>query len=311
MNQKEFRVIPGYEKYGVTSDGVIKSFERDLILKQYRLDGYAIVDTFRGSLTETLPVHRAVALAWVPNPDSTSNAVVNHRDGNRLNNVSGNLEWTTYSGNNYHAINTGLRSDNIRCRVREFQTKVVYEFSSMAQAAEFMGLSKDAPIEQLQPKKFGSLISDRFEFRFADDPTPWFYESRSERVPPSRFMVQVRESNGDTREIYSNRNMLKDYQLYASPYGKSIPGLAKYASEKHPDKSFVVRDSYSEEQYRTTRNTKLSQQMGVKARYDGDVMWFESLTKAAHHFDVDRSCIVSRIESGEDLDGWTFTVLPS
>lgn len=311
MNQKEFRVIPGYEKYGVTSDGVIKSFERDLILNQYRLDGYAIVDTFRGSLTETLPVHRAVALAWVPNPDSTSNTVVNHRDGNRLNNVSENLEWTTYSGNNYHAINTGLRSDNIRCRVREFQTKMVYEFSSMAQAAEFMGLSKDAPIEQLQPKKFGSLISDRFEFRFADDPTPWFYESRSERVPPSRFMVQVRESNGDTREIYSNRNMLKDYQLYASPYGKSIPGLAKYASEKHPDKSFVVRDSYSEIQHRTTRSTKLSQQIGVKARYDGDVMWFDSLTKAAHHFDVDRSCIVSRIESGEDLDGWTFTVLPS
>lgn len=309
MNQKEFRVIPGYEKYGVTSDGVIKSFERDLILNQYRLDGYAIVDTFRGSLTETLPVHRAVALAWVPNPDSTSNTVVNHRDGNRLNNVSENLEWTTYSGNNYHAINTGLRSDNIRCRVREFQTKMVYEFSSMAQAAEFMGLSKDAPIEQLQPKKFGSLISDRFEFRFADDPTPWFYESRSERVPPSRFMVQVRESNGDTREIYSNRNMLKDYQLYASPYGKSIPGLAKYASEKHPDKSFVVRDSYSEIQHRTTRSTKLSQQIGVKARYDGDVMWFDSLTKAAHHFDVDRSCIVSRIESGEDLDGWTFSTL--
>ncbi|MDH2154339.1 HNH endonuclease [Stenotrophomonas sp. GD03657] len=311
MNQEEFRVIPGYENYGVTSTGAIKSFERDLVLKQYRLDGYAIVDTFRGSLTETLPVHRAVALAWIPNPDPTSSIVVNHKDGNRLNNDWNNLEWTTYSGNNYHAVNTGLRSDNIPCRVREFQTGLVHEFSSMAQAAKFMGLTKDAPIAQLQLKKFGSLIKDRFEFRFDDDPTPWFYESRSELVPPSRYMVRVRESNGDSREIYSNRNMLKDYQLYDSPYGKSIPGLAKYANEKYPDKSFEVRDSYSEAQRRTTRATKLSQRTRVKARYDGDVMWFESLTKAAHHFDVDRSCIVSRIESGEDLDGWTFTTLPS
>lgn len=182
MNEEEFREIPGYSKYGVTKSGVIKSFERDLILRQYWLDGYRIVDTFRGSATETLPVHRAVALVWVVNSDPERLTIVNHKDGNRANNWFENLEWTDYSGNNYHAVNSGLRSDNIPCKVRDFTDGIVYEFNSMAQAAEYMGLSKDTPFCMLRPKMFGKLVKDRYEFRQAGDTESWFYESRSEKI---------------------------------------------------------------------------------------------------------------------------------
>lgn len=308
MNEK-FRVIPGYEGYCVSKDGVVMSLVRDLVLRQYLLNGYLIVDTFRGALTETLPVHRAVALAWVNNPNPESFTVVNHRDGNPMNNEWKNLEWTTYSGNNYHAVNFGLRNDNIPCKVRNFITKNVHEFSSMAQASEFMGLPKDAPIERLYPKMFGKLIRACYEFRFADDPTPWFYETRSKIIAPSRYMVIVTEPDGSTKEIYSNREMLRQYQLYDSP-GKSIPALAQYASQIYPDKRFNVRDSYVEKQFRLRRNTKASIAQPIRANRCDEQMTFESLTKCANYFQVDRSSILNRLDNGKELDGWTFAQLP-
>lgn len=307
MNNEDFREIPGYNKYGVTRNGAIKSFERDLILRQYWLDSYLIVDTFRGSLTETLPVHRAVALAWVANPDPHRLTIVNHRDGNRANNWFENLEWTDYSGNNYHAVNTGLRPDNIPCRVRDFQTGLVSEFSSMAQAAEFMGMRKDTPYCMLRPKLFGKLVADRYEFRQAGDSTPWFYGNRSTPVPPARYMVEVTEVDGSKREIFSTRAMLKEYQLYDAPYGKSIPALAQYGNEQYPDKTFAVRDSYEETPYREPRKTRGSVATSIRAEKHGEVLNFDSLNQCASHFEVDRSSITSRINNGKTLDGWTFT----
>lgn len=55
---------------------------------------------------KNIPVHRLVAKAFVPNPHNYE--VVNHLDGNKLNNKAGNLEWTTLAGNAKHANDTGL-----------------------------------------------------------------------------------------------------------------------------------------------------------------------------------------------------------
>lgn len=304
----EFRSIPGYAKYGVNNHGVVVSLERGLILGQHLLDGYLIVDTFRGSLTETLPVHRAVALAWVNNPDPEWFTLVNHKDGVTLNNGYLNLEWTNHSGNNYHAVNNGLRSDNIPCKVRDFHTGVVYDLSSIAQAAEFMGLRKDSPIIVLRPKMFGKLITDRFEFRYADDPTPWFYQDRTERVPPSRYMIVVKEPDGSTREIYSLRMLLREYQLYSSP-DKSIPGLVRYGNSVYPDKEFTVFDSYTIDQHRVLRATRESRPMAIRAIRNSESSEFSSLTQCADHFGVDRSTVLGRLDNGKEFDGWTFTKL--
>ena len=310
MRYIEFRKIPGYSSYAVSQNGVIVSYPNGSIVKQYLLNGYAIVDAFYNSPTETLPVHRAVALAWVSNPDPELNTIVNHLDGNKLNNFFGNLEWTTYSGNNYHAVNTGLRSDNICCRIRDFETKEVLNFSSISQASFYMGLSKDAPSCMLLRKQFGALIKNRFEFKFEKDDTPWFYENRSQRVGPTRYMVEVRDLNNIiVHEVFSNRNMLKYYQLYDSPYGKSISGLVKYANEKYPDKVFALRDSYTEERNRVRTTTRRIPPIKIQASDNSEIIDFPSLTATAKHFNVDRKSIINRLDCDKQLDGWSFTKL--
>ena len=56
----------------------------------------------------TMYVHRLVAEAFIPNPKIKP--TINHKNGNKKDNMASNLEWATHSENIYHALDTGLRS---------------------------------------------------------------------------------------------------------------------------------------------------------------------------------------------------------
>jgi len=68
---------------------------------------YNIIGLYSDNKTQkTLLIHRLVALAFIPNPHNKP--CVNHKDGNKLNNNIGNLEWNTHSENTKHACENKL-----------------------------------------------------------------------------------------------------------------------------------------------------------------------------------------------------------
>lgn len=56
-------------------------------------------------------VNRLVAMYYVPNPYPNDYNLVNHKDGNKLNNNYKNLEWCNVSMNTQHAYDNGLIKD--------------------------------------------------------------------------------------------------------------------------------------------------------------------------------------------------------
>ena len=74
--------------------------------------GYYFVSFSMGSRSKkkTFRVHKGLAETFIPNPESKP--LVNHIDGDKLNNNLDNLEWVTYQENSIHAYETGLM--NIR-----------------------------------------------------------------------------------------------------------------------------------------------------------------------------------------------------
>jgi hypothetical protein len=103
--------IEGFTHLIACSDGrVLNKKNRNAVGSS---DGrYLRVNKSKGSKTEqnTEPnsssVHRLIAETFIPNPENKK--VVNHIDGNTLNNAVTNLEWVTQSENMQHAISTGL-----------------------------------------------------------------------------------------------------------------------------------------------------------------------------------------------------------
>lgn len=69
--------------------------------------GYYFVQLYLNKKMKNLVIHRLVAKAFLSNPDNLP--VVNHKDGNKTNNIHTNLEWCTNAYNHEHATKMGLK----------------------------------------------------------------------------------------------------------------------------------------------------------------------------------------------------------
>ena len=97
MKENEiWKPIKGFEdKYKVSNFGRVYSIKRNNVLKQKKDKlGYCRVML---SKKITKLVHRIVAEAFIPNPNSLP--IINHKDENPSNNCVWNLEWCTYKYN--------------------------------------------------------------------------------------------------------------------------------------------------------------------------------------------------------------------
>lgn len=107
--QEEWKPIDGYVDYLVSNFGRVKSLKNgnETILSLWtNEDGYLCVNFWEDGKRHHLRVHRLVAMAFIENKNNLPE--VNHKDGDKKNNLVENLEWSTRSQNIRHAFDTGL-----------------------------------------------------------------------------------------------------------------------------------------------------------------------------------------------------------
>lgn len=280
INRNIFKVIPSYPEYLASKFGTIHKRGNLNSLAQLCCNGYMFVSlevglqptTFsrrqnhRGKMVvrkgakkfKREAVHRLVAEAWLEEPTG-NRTLINHRDGNSLNNIPDNLEWCNYKENLHHAMSTGLspyelREDNSECRVRDFVTGEVHYFTTVADAKHFMNVPIATLTSQLNPIRFGVLLNDRYEFRLLGDRRPWFYENRT-RVVSAKYMAECVFEDGTVKEIFNN----DEWPEVFPKVPKSMSSFRAYfhkAVERYPEVTFNLRDAYEEDPYKRIRAYK-------------------------------------------------------
>jgi len=100
------------KEYYVSKTGDIANIS-GLILKKQIKNGYLFINSRR--------THRIIAIAYLDNPNNLP--VVNHKDGNKLNNNVENLEWCTQKDNMIHFNKNNLiKKDN---RQKKFTNMII------------------------------------------------------------------------------------------------------------------------------------------------------------------------------------------
>lgn len=282
IDNEVYRVIPNYSRYVISRKGQVVEFGTKRLLEvSYPSSDLGWSDTHYPTVRIYSPdkknyhdayVHRLVADAWLIKEDSDLilRPLVNHKDGNKANFEAANLELCSFSENSLHAYSEGLRTDNIECKVRDFETTKVYEFPSKSQAAEFMGISKTSLNHSTMIIRKGKLYNDRFEFKLKGDNTPWFYENRKDKIVPGRYVIFVKNKlQGELiDELYSTVEFKNKYKLWNIG---NIKDLVIKAKELYPKLEFSYIDHYK------------AKPIQIKNLGTGEVLEFNTINEAAQH----------------------------
>ena len=132
---EKWRPIPGYANYEVSTFGRVRSvdhvdslgrFRKGQILRQVS-DGkgnYLYVSMMSPLGAKRESIHRAVASAFIPNPEGYNE--INHIDEDKKNNAVWNLEWCSRSYNNaYGGHLNGER--NHQAKLKEHEARYIKE----------------------------------------------------------------------------------------------------------------------------------------------------------------------------------------
>lgn len=147
MEKEIWKDIPGFEEdYQASSLGRIRSKDRkrgnrfyQSQIKATRMekDGYLTVNLSSNGVLSTHKVHRLIMKTFIGEVDALTQ--VNHKDGDKTNNILSNLEYTTPQENSSHRSRVLNPTCHLICE--NLETGEIREFSSINECRVEMGFS--------------------------------------------------------------------------------------------------------------------------------------------------------------------------
>lgn len=116
------------------------------------IHGYKAITVYNNQLkSKDYLIHRLVCITFINIPEDLSKTncfkfvdgyqyIVNHKNGNSLDNQKENLEWSTITINNNHALDTNLRTECVKVHVIDHMTNNIIEFRSVNKLSKFLNV---------------------------------------------------------------------------------------------------------------------------------------------------------------------------
>lgn len=190
--------IEGLEDYLVSNNGDVYKKVSTSSLR----GGYKSFNAYKTN--KSYKVHQLVAKTFIPNNDENK-IIVNHKDGNKLNNNVDNLEWTTASENVQHAIDTGLITVTKRKIYQcDLDGNIIKIHDTIRGAGKETGID---PAGIAKVCKGTRVTAGGYKWKFVD-------ENPNEKEIDLTNFVEVKD--------YPNYLINKNSDVYSKPYKKLL-----------------------------------------------------------------------------------------
>ena len=287
-----FYLIPGIEIYGISKTGEMLSFRTNRLLKWSQtkpnakngtVGGYFYMNLFQGKGYKNEFLHRLLGNVFIDLGRRICGLVINHKDGNPINNAVMNLEWVTIAENVKHSWDTGLCvANSLAILVRNMITGEIQRFRSAKSCATALGLRRESNV-LFRLRKPDRVFRDRLQFKL-DDGTPW------RDLTPTNIVRDGAPQEVVSINIFTNDRVVFQSLKEAAVFSNVSPvtvGKMALTRSYIPCKGFIfyftddqqfVAPSYSKEQLRffmenprrMTRAVVLKNEM--TARYFRNIM---------------------------------------
>ena len=217
--------IIGYEGlYQISSLGRVKSLPRSWSFKHWQ-DGSIITPTSKERLLKPhvskrgyyivalskgkghiKNIHRLIAQAFIPNPKNLK--VINHKDGNKLNNSIDNLEWCTQKENMQHAFNIGLVNTKKPVLQYDINGNYITTWDSAREAKKALKIKNIEKCCYRERKHAGNYI--------------WRHKSDINKMGKENLEKEIKEISILILKQKARRLELKNKRENARPYRKAI-----------------------------------------------------------------------------------------
>jgi len=174
---ENWKLIEKTKIYEVSDMGNVRSVERTdrlnrikkskLLKKRINNMGYYYVSLFYNNKKHNELVHRLVADEFLNKKENKN--IVNHKDGNKLNNNINNLEWCNQKENIEHSWKNNF-SKRTRCKkIRQFDIKhnLIKEYEAVMDAERETGIN-NSKIVACCKKQYGRKTAGGFIWEYVE-----------------------------------------------------------------------------------------------------------------------------------------------
>jgi hypothetical protein len=198
--------------HNVTEDGDVVSDAGCVLTPWLDKDGYPEVSIYFGREKRTVKVHRLVAELFVTGFQTGLH--VNHKDGDKTNNASCNLEWVTPLGNSKHAVEHQLIPKGSQVHLAILTEEIVHSIKLRFAAGEQdFEIAKDYMVNREAICKIRSKKA-------------WRHVSPEIEYPINSSTKKLKGENIPTiRKLYSEGNSLENIGKCFGVAGGTISGI--------------------------------------------------------------------------------------
>lgn len=302
---REHIIVPSFPHLAISETGECINYKTNHVfvprLNPYGYHVLSLRDPLTNEYREVM-VHQLVANAWIIRNQDIVHPVVNHKDGNKLNNIAANLEWVTRSENNRHARDHGNVGKEVICEITNRNTGEKIVFRNMTDAAMYC----DIDVSELKTAKFNRIktIADgkysvRFLSRYSGEFGTRAQSNRINRDIP----IEIMFSDGRIEEFDNIRQISSIFKIARNTVNRLLNsnGLYRHAGIRVKRKNLEwPNDVIDITQYKA---------VSVLDKATGKIMTFPSIKSTSVNLRISKWFVKRMIKHPEENDRYVITLI--